>query len=192
MAYKKSSKADRLTSEQLNALLSYDSDTGKLYWKKRDVSWFEPSKTRSVEHICNNWNSLYEGKEALYHKDMKGYAYGSILSVRYRAHNVIWCMHTGNWPIGVIDHIDNDSENNRIENMREATLSQNSHNSKNPANNTSGFKGASFHKQSGRWIAKIKCGRKRIHLGMFNCVTSAHFAYVAASKKYHGEFGRIA
>jgi hypothetical protein len=89
-----------------------------------------------------------------------------------------------------IDHIDRDGLNNRRENLRVSTPSQNSQNSRKNSLNTSGFKGVFFQKGLGKWRAQIKTNGKRKSLGCFLSPEEAHEAYCRASDKYHGEFGR--
>ena len=42
-----------------------------------------------------------------------------------------------------------------------------------------------------KWGAVIKVSNRQIWLGAFDTRELAHSAYCEASKKYHGEFGRI-
>lgn len=96
-------------------------------------------------------------------------------------------------PVGMeVDHRDADGLNNRRDNLRVATTAQNQHNARISKRNTSGLKGVTFNKDRGKWQAKIMRDRKRHHIGYFGCPTTAHFAYVKASRLLHGEFGRIA
>jgi AP2 domain/HNH endonuclease len=91
-----------------------------------------------------------------------------------------------------VDHKDGNGLNNRKDNLRPATDQQNSFNSRIPSNNTSGFKGVSWHKRDHKWRARITFGGKRRHLGDFNTPEDAHKAYAKASAELHGEFGRVA
>ena len=90
-----------------------------------------------------------------------------------------------------IDHIDSDGLNNRRNNLRTATKSQNQCNQRLNARNKSGFKGVSWHVPSAKWQSHIMLHGKSRNLGHFGCPTAAHFAYVKASRALHGEFGRI-
>lgn len=90
-----------------------------------------------------------------------------------------------------VDHIDTDGLNNRRSNLRAVTASQNMCNQRLTARNTSGLKGASLHRKSGKWQAHIMLHGKSRNLGCFGCPTAAHFAYAKASHAVHGEFGRI-
>ena len=106
----------------------------------------------------------------------------------YLAHRLIWLLVTGKNPIGEIDHINGNKDDNRFSNLREATRSQNMAN----ISPRGAFKGTTFHKGSGKWTARIRTPEKRYFLGYFNSQEQAHEAYKAAAAKYHGEFARIA
>jgi len=90
----------------------------------------------------------------------------------------------------MIDHIDGDSLNNKLENLREATRSQNAQNSKIAKNNTSGHKGVSWHKKTGKWAVKVRLKGKHIYLGVYKNLEDAIKVAIEARKKFHGEFGR--
>jgi hypothetical protein len=99
---------------------------------------------------------------------------------------------TGEWPPErlEVDHKDCDPSNNRWDNLRLATASQNQANKKVSRANTSGFKGVSWHKDDKRWRAQIRMGGKKVHLGSFDTPESAHRAYSEAAMKHYGEFAR--
>jgi hypothetical protein len=88
------------------------------------------------------------------------------------------------------DHIDGDGRNNQRYNLRVATPSQNCQNRGMPSSNTSGYKGVSWHKNSGRWQATIKYGPVRKHLGYFDNVQDAAKAYDVAAQTFHGVFAK--
>ena len=88
-----------------------------------------------------------------------------------------------------VDHKDGDGLNNLSSNLRLVTRSQNQMNMRKHKNKVS-LKGASYHKDKGRWSASISVNRKAIYLGYFDNEIDAHKAYCEASKKYHGDFGR--
>jgi hypothetical protein len=90
-----------------------------------------------------------------------------------------------------IDHIDGNGLNNQRKNLRICTNSQNQKNKGSYRNNTSGFKGVSWHKIHKKWNAKISVDGKRISLGDFSTKEEAYQAYCIACAKYHGEFSKF-
>lgn len=88
----------------------------------------------------------------------------------------------------LVDHINRNKRDNRKENLRLCTYSQNLMNSAVPRNNTSGYKGVHKHPKANRWIASIKVNKTAIYLGSFVNIGDAVAARKAAEKKYFGEF----
>lgn len=86
------------------------------------------------------------------------------------------------------DHIDNNGLNNRRDNLRLATRTQNAGNSRTWVSNTSGYKGVYYYKRSGKYAAHIKDGPKQRTIGYFDTPEDAHIAYLEAAKRYFGEF----
>ena len=98
-----------------------------------------------------------------------------------------------NCPSGMyVDHINCNTLDNRRSNLRICTNAENGRNRRKNSNSTSGYKGVYWKKQYSKWTALICVNGKSIFLGYFDTPEKAYEAYVAASKKYHGEFGRIA
>jgi hypothetical protein len=95
----------------------------------------------------------------------------------------------------VVDHINYDGMDNRNANLRAATRAQNSRNRKkffkSDGSKQSKYKGVSWHKKTDKWMAAITFNTKHIYLGLFENDIDAAKAYDEASKKYHGEFGRL-
>lgn len=87
-----------------------------------------------------------------------------------------------------VDHINRNGIDNRRENLRFATPSQNAANSKRHKSNKSGYKGVFTHKQSGRWLAHIRINGKSTHVGIFDCPKEAHEAYMKAAREHYGDF----
>ena len=88
----------------------------------------------------------------------------------------------------VIDHIDKNKANNNVKNLRWATIQENGFNQGKRINNTSGFKGVSFHKKANKYQARIRVNGKRKHLGLFLTPEDASYAYETKAKEIHGDF----
>ena len=161
---------------------------GKLYWLERPRDHFPDERTFA------SVNSRCVGKEA----GCKGmFGSGSchlprviigIGQVRIYRAVIVWALHNDRWPDHEIDHKDTDSLNDRIENLREATGSQNKANTRIRKNNTSGIKGVAWRKDKNKFRARITVDRREICLGHFDTEEEAREAYLSASRKYFGEF----
>ena len=97
----------------------------------------------------------------------------------YLVHRLIFLMHHGYLP-DVIDHIDQNKLNNKIENLRHANQEINTWNRGKQANNTSGYRGVSWNKHAGKWHAYIKVKGHRHHLGLFEDIEEARLVYEQA------------
>ena len=136
-------------------------------------------------------------KKSISLKAREGKKAGSVTTHGYRSvgfynntayvHRIIFLMHHGYMP-ELIDHIDGNTLNNRIENLRPATKSTNGMNRGKQKNNTSGYKGVYFSNERKKWIAQIKINQKMKSLGGFDNIEDAHQCYVEAAKNIHKEF----
>ena len=108
-----------------------------------------------------------------------------VAGVRVASHRLAWAMHYGKWPDLFIDHIDGDTLNNCITNLRQCTSSENYQNRKLCKFNKFGFTGVSFHKATGKFVAQIQVDKKRKHLGIFNTAEEAAEAYRKSKRMLH-------
>lgn len=160
-----------LTQARLREVLNYDPVKGLFCWIAR------PSIRIKV------------GAEAGW-LHSNGYVIITLDGKDYRAHRLAVFYMTGEWPPHDVDHIDRVRTNNKWENLRLATRTQNNGNSARRKNNTSGFTGVVWHAQSKKWHAQIKRNYKNISLGMYETKEAASAAYQAAAVEFYGEFAR--
>lgn len=176
---------------ELHDLFSYDPSSGNLIWNERPLAHFTTARVHKM------WNTRFASKKAgarNFRRDgSREQIRVDVFGVAKAAHRIIWEMCNGPIPEGMmIDHINGDPWDNRITNLRLATNSQNGMNRKTPKTNTSGFKGVTFNRASGKYVAQIKVRSKQIHLGYFGTAEEAHSAYVDAGANVHGDFFRCA
>jgi hypothetical protein len=88
------------------------------------------------------------------------------------------------------DHINGDTLDNRIENLRAALRLMAGKNTGMYATNTSGIKGVSWHIRHQKFAANIRVNGKLIHLGYRNSKTEAESLRLEAEEQYFGEFSR--
>lgn len=156
------------TKDYLNNIFYYEN--GNLYWK-----------------VKKGANAL-EGKKAGSYSNT-GYFNVVVNNVKYRLHRVIFMWHYGFLPKEV-DHINGDKLDNRIENLRAATKSQNLRNMKIKKTNTSGYKNVSWRKDINKWEVHLMAFGKNKFIGYFKDLELAGLVAQMAREKYHGEFAR--
>lgn len=108
---------------------------------------------------------------------------GRILLHRLIINNTNTKMHT--------DHCNGNTLDNRKINLRICTASENSANKNKFINNTSGYKGVSWHKVVKKWHASIRKDNINYFLGYFINIKDAAKAYNEAAFKYHKEFSNL-
>lgn len=94
-------------------------------------------------------------------------------------------------PGALVDHCDMNGLNNRRSNLRLASMQENQRNRNAQSNNTSGYKGVSWHQRHGKWYAHITVDGRRKHLGHFDTAEEAANAYNEAACIHYGEFARL-
>ena len=170
------------TAEYLRQCFRYEN--GKLFWLvrprehfKRDSAWvrfnnrYSGTEAGSLNKPRNRWKVYFRKTH-------------SIHPCRY---NIVWAMHYGEWP-KKLDHKNRNSQDDRIENLRESTTSQNNANATKRADNTSGYKGVSYRKDMEKWRARITVNGSKKILGYYDTAEDAHLAYVESAKEHFNEF----
>lgn len=177
------------SQEFLKECFDYKPDTGELFWRKRPDHHF-----KSVFDAVR-WNARLAGNSVghkSYTNGRRRYVAFYLNNSSQLAHRIIWTLVNG--PIGdcmQIDHINGDTWDNRISNLRIATPSQNAQN-----------KGVSISrkhplpkgvlKMRKRFGARIRTQKgERIYLGTFDTAEEAAIIYQRAAQKHHGEFMTI-
>lgn len=155
-----------LTQERLKELFEYSPDTGEFIRKIYSNTRWRPGQ---VAGTLRN-----------------GYIVINIDGDIYQSHWLAFLYCYGRWPAEYIDHINGNKADNRIENLREATRSQNLQNIKGAQrNNKTGLLGASLNKATGKYQSKITANGRTIYLGLFNTAEEAHIAYMAVKRGIH-------
>lgn len=151
----------------LEKVFGYDPLTGDLHWLIH-----RPNKGIKPGDIAGNIQKT--GYRRLEHME------NSML-----AHRIAWLLYYGEEP-NMIDHINGNRADNRIENLRSVTPRVNSQNRRRPQKDTrSGFLGVDQARGTKNWRASIQTDGKRVRLGSYETREEAYAAYVAAKQKYH-------
>jgi len=149
-------------------LLHYDPSTGRFIWRAG------PKSGTTAGSIGGRYVQIMIGKK------------------NYLVHRLAWLYVHGYPPPHEIDHANGDPRDNRINNLRLASKSQNAQNQRRSAKNSSGHKGVSWSRHKQRWRAAIKVDDRSIHLGYFRELAAAAEAYRCAAARYFGDFARAA
>ena len=159
-----------ITQERLKELFDYNPETGKFI---RKVS-------KGNTAIGDEGGS----------ENGEGYLQIMIDGRVYQAHRLVFLWETGLFPKSLVDHKDGNGSNNRRDNLRVASRSNNCLNSKRSASNTSGAKGVSFHKQTQKYRVQVTIKGKQQYFGGYDNLELADLVATEARNKYHGDFAR--
>ena len=121
----------------------------------------------------------------------RGYFVVGINLKKYFVHRIIWAMH-GNEPVVMLDHINGDTADNRIENLRAATYESNNCNARLSKRNTSGYKGVSWNSAVKKWMGTVQHEHKIYKTPAFDCRHKCAEAVKALRCELHGEYTRHA
>ena len=194
MAKKITLKEKDLTQDIIKECFEYNPD-GYLIWKDRpDWHFSTPASkktytTQRVGNIAGRWHKRTD-------RTKEGFGYwvtnitikGELGS--FKVHRLIFAYHHGYFP-EVVDYVDNDTNNNRIENLREATSKNNIYNMYKPKHNTSGYKGVTSLNKLGLYRAEITCRNVWFNMGNYADPRDAACVYDYAANLLFGEFARL-
>lgn len=163
-----------ITQKELMSLFDYDPHTGIFKWRLRAARCVRVGDTAGSKM----WN---------------GYLRLRVKGRFCMAHRIAWMYVYGRNPSDQIDHIDGDRSNNRISNLREASVSENQQNLRRAnCDSVSGYLGVRPSKSMRNpWVAQIKINGKQKHIGSFKTPEDAYAAYLEAKRALH-PFGEIA
>jgi len=164
----------KIDTNLMRSAMSYDPETGIITWCR--------SRTRAI--AGQRAGSVRVPKQGVSYRVI--HHQGSLVL----EHRIAWFLAYGEWPDGIIDHINGDGCDNRLANLRVVTFSQNCHNAKMPRTNTSGELGIVYRPDRKKWRANITVNGKKHYLGLFATKEEAAQAYAVASLTMVGPINR--
>lgn len=172
-----------ITQEYLKECFDYDVETGDLIWRARPRGHFKSRK-------AYGGSRQFEGRIAGKLNKWNGYRYIHISAARrsFFAHRLVWFWHFGRFPVDDLDHINRNRSDNRVENLRECTRSQNLQGRQ---SKRLGLSRGVRSEPPNRWSARIWVGGKERRLGSFKSEKDAALAYARAAVDHFGKFAPI-
>lgn len=161
-----------LSVERLREVLDYDPETGVFKWKVKINRNIVVGSTAGGLHPKGYWRIAVDGK-------------------RYLAHRLAYLYINGEWPDDQVDHRDRNRINNRWNNLRPASQTQQNGNTNMNKNNSSGARGVCWDKSRTKWLAFINVNDRFKNLGRFDEFEDAREAHgIAAIEHFGEEFAR--
>jgi len=163
--------------DAMQQLIRLDAETGKLFWLPRPDN--------------KSFTSRYGNTEAMTALNGSGYRVGNFGGRLYRAHHVVFALHTGSWPVTHLDHINGDRLDNRPANLRQVTRTENNRNMGRSKANRSGVTGVCWCSLKNLWNAYIGVDGRKRSLGYHATIEAAAAARKAAEADlgYHINHG---
>lgn len=159
-------------SGRVRELFDYNPNDGHLRWKvarqkinKGDIAGYV-STSDGYRYVCFDYNEL-------------------------SAHRIVWLLMTGDWPKCQIDHKNKIRDDNRWNNLREATNRKNSYNKDVQKNNKLGVKGISYDERRRKYRVRIRIGAKDYTIGRYDTLEEAIEWRKLAEQEFHGEFASV-
>lgn len=158
----------KLTLGRFHEVMRYDDLTGYFFWNKKSG--------KRAGSICHQgYRKISIDKESIYE------------------HRLVFFVKMGRWP-SIIDHIDRDTTNNRWQNLRESTASENGHN-RDVSNQKKlnfdlprGVRMARDGKRKKRFFSQFNANGKPIYCGHFATIEEAHQVYLTKIREYFPEY----
>jgi hypothetical protein len=159
-------KGPYVTQGELKAICRYDGEIGRLVYTVRRGGIL-PGRTMGRINPC-------------------GHVQVEIRGVHYFEHRLVWLYHYGVFPTKELDHINRVKHDNRIENLREVTKSENQQNrDRSSIKSKSGHLGVVWVPDCKKWAARLMVNKKRMEFGKFADLNDAIRARKEAERIYH-------
>jgi hypothetical protein len=152
-----------MTQDEVKQLFDYRD--GKLYWKE--------------DRGANKVKGIHAGTV-----DAKGYRVVQINKKMYKEHRLIFLYFNGTLP-KILDHINRNKEDNRIENLRAVSDALNAQNRNAHKNNAVGHKNISYHKKRKCYYVRIMVNYTEKFIGTFKTLEEAIKAAENTRKQHH-------
>lgn len=164
----------RPTLDYLRTRIAVDLATGA-------VTWID-----ATEHH-KRLNGALAGSIRRPSKGRKGYVYIKVNTAALKRSHIVYLFGHGHWPKNQVDHINGDSTDDRLANLRDVTATQNAWNHKGRAKKSALPMGVRA-LPSGRFQARIACNKQKFLFGPFDTATEAQAVYQQKRKELFGEF----
>ena len=149
-----------MTPQEVRTVFAYTPENGLLLWNIDTCK----TKTGDVAGGLSN-----------------GYIQVKYKQRKYMVHRIIWCYVHGDWPKQMIDHIDGDRSNNRIENLRDVSNAKNQYNRHRlNKNNSTGHMGIIYRKRGDAYIVQITVLGAKKYIGYYKTLFDAIVARQSA------------
>lgn len=169
--------------EYLRECFAYNPVSGKVTWQHR------PERHFGSAGIAAQRNAL--AGRAVCHIGAAGYIRVKLDRTTYLLHRIIWAIHSGKFDEELeIDHINGNRLDNRFDNLRLATHTENNRNRSVNSNNKLGIRGVYWHATAQKYYAYVGFNGRREHLGSFDSVATAEQVVKAARASRHGAFAK--
>lgn len=161
-----------IAAQSLRALLDYNPETGEFTRRVNMGRWGRLKAGERVGTLCNEYLVCHLGGRQEY------------------LHRLAYLYTTGHEPCKgfEIDHINGDTHDNRWQNLRLASKSENQQNrvrANKSIKATSNLLGVYWSNQKSKWMARITINRTEIFLGLYDDEQQAHAAYLRAKHEVH-------
>jgi len=161
-----------ITQDRLKELVNYDENTGIFIWKAKAANRVKIGSVIGSKHHTGYLTVFLDRKS-------------------YKLHKLALLYTDGVYPNEIVDHVNGIRDDNRRVNLRLATHSENTRNSKIRSDNRSGIKGVNYrNKSGGQWVCRIHTNEGRKYLGCYKTQEEAEKVMKEARIKYHGDYTR--